>query len=152
MKDFLGKAKKALKNRNISLKAARWLAGQQEWANHFLENGSLHFISAFRCIANHERGNERRISPSLRWKEDLQWSIQMCHPGNLRPFIENPSYLHGGNVEGDASTLDGWGFHIGPVFAFGMLVPGLLSREPKKQNVLVFASAFLLWNYGCKSL
>jgi hypothetical protein len=38
----------------------------------------------------------------------------------LRPFIENPSYLHGGNVKVDTSTLDGWGIHIGPIFAPGL--------------------------------
>ena len=53
LQDFRLNAKKALKNRNISLKAARRLAGQEEWANHFLENGSVYCISAFHCIANH---------------------------------------------------------------------------------------------------
>jgi hypothetical protein len=116
---FEASARNALKHRSISLRKARTLAGQQEWANHFHADGAIHCIAAHRNIVQHERDGDGKFKLSPRWRKDLRWTMSAAVEP-LRAFIDDPCFAHGGNVAGDASTLDGWGFHIGPVYASGL--------------------------------
>ncbi len=81
------------------------------------------------------------FTPSLEWATEMQWSIANANADNLRPFLDIPRYLYGGmEVSGDASTADGWGFHIGPFFASGLWDPATLeaiarsSRADKEED------------------
>jgi hypothetical protein len=99
------------------------VVGLMEWVAYFVENGPA-FCQPLHLCKRHSKkmfgGHARRVMVSERALSAARELQQRVVARRFRAWKADPVWWHGGlAIAADASTGEGWGAHVGEVYAWG---------------------------------
>ena len=109
------------RNEQIDFEEFLEITGLMYWVAQFYNRPNLTCSPAYEVL----RQAREQATDKISITEDLMRNINSLQENirqrtNLMPIIQDARFLtFDRKVAGDASTIDGWGFHIGYLFAFG---------------------------------